>query len=221
MLLVFDLDDTLVDSEAAYGAALAEVGLSPDSPDYLAARARVKGRLSPRHVAARNRLLYFKERAEAGGRFGARVVLQEMEAYERALEREVGRQWSALGRPRLFARLRELASLAVATNENARTQLLKLRAVDPDAQLFDWFVTSEELGEEKPSPRVLAELLHRTGREASECVVIGDSLDDDVEPALRAGMRAIWTREFVREERRPPRGVEVVDRLDQLPGVLG
>src|SRR6266508_2721835 len=109
MLRVLDLDNTRVDSDLAYGVALSEIGLSPDAPEYVAARARVKERLGVRHVAARNRLLYLKDRAETAGRFGASAVLDEMERYERALEREVERQWRELGRDRLVASLRELA----------------------------------------------------------------------------------------------------------------
>jgi FMN phosphatase YigB (HAD superfamily) len=52
-------------------------------------------------------------------------------------------------------------------------------------------------------------------------VVVGDSVVDDVEPALRAGMRAVLTREFARgAAARVPPGVPVLDRLDQLPGLL-
>ncbi len=220
MLLVLDLDDTLVDSGAAYRVALAAIGLAPDAPDYLAARARVKERMGPGHVGARNRLLYLKELADAACRFSAGPVLGEMNRYERALEREVARQWRDLGRPRLMEELRGIAAIAVATNENARTQLLKLRAMDPDGRFFPCVVTSEEVGVEKPAPRVLEEVLRRTGRAPRDCVVVGDSVADDVEPALRAGMRAVLTREFVRGAVRPPPGVPTVDRLDQLPGAL-
>jgi putative hydrolase of the HAD superfamily len=220
MVLLLDMDDTLVDSQKAYQRSLAAVGIDPGSDAYRAARARVKDRLGEGHVCARNRLLYFKERAERLSLASPAGILQLMENYERALEAEVGAQWKALGRDRLLQALTAAGPAAIVTNENTRTQLIKLRAIDPDARFFRWVVTSEEVGAEKPAPRLFEEALQRIGCPARDCLMVGDSLQTDVLPALRLGMRAALSREFVREPGDPPAGVPVLARLDDLPALL-
>lgn len=220
MVLLFDLDDTLVDSRKAYRHSLAAVGIDPDGDAYRAARAAVKARLGDGHVCARNRLLYFKEQAERLSLASPASILQRMDNYERALEAEIGAQWKALGRDRLLNALTAAGPAAIITNENTRTQLIKLRAIDPDARYFRWVVTSEDVGSEKPALRLFEEVLQRIRCSPSDCWMIGDSLRTDVLPALRLGMRAVLTREFVHESEEPPAGVPILARLDDLPALL-
>jgi putative hydrolase of the HAD superfamily len=56
---------------------------------------------------------------------------------------------------------------------------------------LDTVVYSAALGIEKPDPRIFAEALRRLGIEAGEAVHVGDSLKEDVEGALAAGMEAL------------------------------
>jgi putative hydrolase of the HAD superfamily len=221
MVLLLDMDDTLIDSQKAYRASLSAVGIDPAGIDYLEARRTVKERLGEGHVCARNRLLYFKARAERLSRSTPAGVLQLMEHYERALETEIGRQWRVLGRDRLLTALTSEHPAAIITNENVRTQLLKLRAIDPDGRFFRWVITSEEIGAEKPATRAFEEALRRIGCEARDCVSVGDSLAMDILPALQLGMRAIVSREFSRDQGELPPGVASLERLDDLPAVLG
>ncbi len=44
----------------------------------------------------------------------------------------------------------------------------------------------------KPGPQYFLEVAERIGRQPEECVMVGDEWDHDIEPALRAGMRAYW-----------------------------
>lgn len=216
-LIAFDLDDTLVPSDRIYADTLASIGVAPEA--YRAARAAVKARGPERHVAARNRLLYFKAMLESESKFSSRGLLELMEAYECALERAFADWWARLGRADLLGRLAADHDLAVVTNENTRTQMLKIRAIDPEARWFPIVITSEEMFVEKPAPTMFEALRQRAGRAATDIAVVGDDWEADLAPARTAGMRVVWTAEF-RDTKAPPDDVPRVKRLDDLPRAL-
>jgi FMN phosphatase YigB (HAD superfamily) len=56
---------------------------------------------------------------------------------------------------------------------------------------FAFVLGSAEQGVRKPDPRFFAKVMQSTGLDAAEIVYVGDSLKLDIEPALRAGMRAV------------------------------
>jgi putative hydrolase of the HAD superfamily len=192
--LIFDLDDTLIPTGRFYDRAMALAGV--DAASLAAARKKTKGRLADGHVVARNRLLYLKAMSEAGSGFCSSEVLDTMHRYEDALVTMCRESWRALGRGPMFANLSEHFKIALVTNENTRTQLLKLSAFAPDDRYFPVVVTSEEMGIEKPSPQIFQEALQRLGLAAGQCVMIGDDPRADLFPARDLGMRAVWTTEF-------------------------
>lgn len=194
--LIFDLDDTLVNSTAAYEVALGVVGLSTADPSFQKARNDVKHLIGAGHVSARNRLLYFKRMLENQGKFTSTRALSMMSSYEEALEIEIRRQWKLLGRDSLMESLAKRVDLGIVSNENTRTQLIKLRAMDPDGQYFKWVVFSEDVGVEKPQAKIFQRFLDYAGVPAAACLMIGDSISDDIEPARRMGIKALQTIEF-------------------------
>lgn len=61
----------------------------------------------------------------------------------------------------------------------------------------DDVVTSEELGAEKPSPAFFTAVLTRLGIDAADAarvLYVGDRVDNDVLPAIEAGMATCWVR---------------------------
>jgi len=56
----------------------------------------------------------------------------------------------------------------------------------------DWIASSARWRVEKPSPAFFAKVIETANRPASEIVYVGDRIDNDVLPALAAGMRAIF-----------------------------
>jgi HAD superfamily hydrolase (TIGR01662 family) len=60
--------------------------------------------------------------------------------------------------------------------------------------LFEATVISCDVGYMKPHPRIFHQALERTGVEAAETVMVGDSLRADVEGAKTLGMTAVWRR---------------------------
>lgn len=217
--LIFDLDDTLFDSERAYRDSLEKIGVLPNSREFIEARRQVKEQLGNGHVAARNRLLYFKRVLENQDQFSAEETLKLMTDYENALVRHIQEQWRVLDRDKLFSKLVSKYELFLLSNENLRTQLIKVRAIDSKALYFSGLITSEEVGVEKPNPRIFQTLLDKVGVAPDACVMIGDNYQNDIKPAMELGMQAILTSEFV-VPAEIPNGVTQVSTLTKLLDIL-
>ena len=217
--IFFDLDNTLVPSRLIYDKVLRQLGFSQESGPYGKARQMVKDRLSAGNPSARNRLAYFKALLEGDSRFSARQVLAQMDEYERLLEAECRSHWLALARDELFSALAKRYQLCVVTNENLRTQLLKLRAIDPDAKYFNRLLTSEEAGCEKPATKMFQDALKLAGRSAEECVFVGDSAADDHAPSDALGFSNVQTLEFGENDPQFP-AATIIRRLDELKELL-
>jgi N-acetyl-D-muramate 6-phosphate phosphatase len=80
--------------------------------------------------------------------------------------------------------------VGVAGNQTARAGSL-LRALDLPADLIG---TSSEWSLRKPDPRFFARLAEEAARPPEEILYVGDRWDNDVVPALRAGMHAAHLR---------------------------
>lgn len=59
------------------------------------------------------------------------------------------------------------------------------------APYFKKIITAEKAGHKKPSPGIFNYALSQTGRQAAESLMIGDSLEADVQGALAIGMQAV------------------------------
>lgn len=174
------------------------------------ARSRVKKRIAP-GPAARSRLLYIKELVETEmGRPVPALTLAMSDAYDAVWSRldteEAKRTAKVLGRAYI---------LGVITNQTASWQLKKLARIDPAGRLFKVLVTSEEVGVEKPHPRIFKEALRRAGVRPGEAMMVGDSWETDVLAGRRAGMRAV----YLGRRARLPAGVLSIRRLGELPAL--
>jgi HAD superfamily hydrolase (TIGR01662 family) len=96
--------------------------------------------------------------------------------------------------PDALASLRELAAagyrLGIAGNQPAETEAV-LRSLDVP---FELVASSERWGLTKPDAAFFARIVDEFGLEAEEIAYVGDRLDNDVGPAARAGMAAIFIR---------------------------
>ena len=59
---------------------------------------------------------------------------------------------------------------------------------------FAHVVLSEEVGCQKPNPRIFEEALRMNGLQAEDVVMIGDSWNSDIQGAINAGIDQIWIR---------------------------
>lgn len=113
--------------------------------------------------------------AEVEGRFGG---FQEVDLYPDAL-------------PAISALRAGGHRIAVIANQPAsRAAQLRGLGVDPDVMAM-----SEAMGVSKPDPAFFRDALARMGKPMpGDVAYVGDRPDNDVGPALAAGMRAVWLR---------------------------
>jgi HAD superfamily hydrolase (TIGR01549 family) len=128
--------------------------------------------------------------------------------------------------PDVRAVLPELASryrLGVLANQQA--WIRKAMARDGIDRYFELWTVSEEVGVEKPDPGMFHHALAGAGVPAERCVMVGDRLDNDVEPARRLGMVGIWLLRGEAPDRPTPdqlsRADAAVRTLTDLPETLG
>jgi HAD superfamily hydrolase (TIGR01549 family) len=81
----------------------------------------------------------------------------------------------------------------------------------------DAVLTSRAHGKTKPHETIFRHMLELLGVEPEDAVMVGDTLEDDVEGALAVGMRAV----LVDREGRYPDRVGRLDDLRLLPAALG
>jgi FMN phosphatase YigB (HAD superfamily) len=84
----------------------------------------------------------------------------------------------------------------------------------------DFVGSSERWGVEKPDGGFFDHVVLEAGAPAAEILYVGDRVDNDVVPALAAGMQAIRIRRGEHAQVESPAGVVTVGSLDELPGVL-
>lgn len=89
------------------------------------------------------------------------------------------------------------------------------------APLVDAVASSESLGVWKPEPEFFERVAELAGAAPERIAYVGDRVDNDVAPALAAGMVAVHVRRgpwgYLQE---PPADAICVRSLDELPAVL-
>ena len=118
-----------------------------------------------------------------------------------------------------LAELRERGyRIGLAANQPAWAEAA-LREAEVEA---DFVGLSAVWGVEKPSPEFFARIVAEAGCEPAEIAYVGDRVDNDVEPALAAGMVAVHIRRgpWGHLQRGGERAHVQIRSLDELPGAL-
>lgn len=220
MILLFDLDDTLVPSSKAYDQGLRAIGIEPGDELYLRARAEVKRACPVGYPSAHSRRLYFKRWLEIQDLFSPRRHLEMVNGYETTVCEFLARAWRELDRPRLFAQLQgQVDAIGVITNEGATMQSAKLHALDPNWEFFDFLVTSEELGVGKPEAAMFLRALELARATPSDSLLVGDSFEHDISGAKAVGIRCLQTTEFFSTAVHggKPQHHDLIEKLTELP----
>jgi len=200
--VIFDLDDTLLDTSYAMREALTHLeGQLPafqhcQPGELFAAHQRVLLSLDPEVFAGR--LSGVQARAKRFGLLlceygdtqtsGEETAQLYRQAYRAAFREVAG---AALVMERLRARgLR----IGVLTNYLREVQLESLEAIALSAHV-DALVTVSD-APPKPDARAYAAVLDALGVRPDEAIMVGDSWENDVLGAQRAGLRAVWLNRF-------------------------
>lgn len=237
--VLFDIDDTLVDTQTAFAVALSRVAETylphldaARHADVLAAwRADVGGHY---RAYTRGEVGYLEQRMKRANalheEFGG-VVLDEAAYAEwnRLFEAGFAQAWSA--HPDAAAVVDGLieAGLAVGalTNASVAYQTTKMGRAGFDH--VPVLVGVDTFGVGKPDPRVFEEACRRLGTAPDRTAYVGDELDIDAHAAVRAGLLGVWVdRPESRRVDIPDvdivaaraAGVLVVGSLSELPALL-
>lgn len=120
------------------------------------------------------------------------------------------------GAEELVRYLAEKYPLTIVTNGFIEVQYEKFEK----SGLKDYFshiVLSEEVGCQKPNPRIYEEALRLNGLSADEVVMVGDSWYSDIQGAINAGIDQIWVTD------KPVDGSEptyMVKSLEEIKSIL-
>ena len=127
--------------------------------------------------------------------------------------------------PDVLPALQELSTryrLGVVANQQSTVRAALER--DGLAGFFEAWAVSEDLGVEKPDPRIFEHALSVAGAEASSSAMAGDRLDYDIEPAARAGMATVWVLRGEAPAAPIPEQLAIPDAavasLAELPGAV-
>lgn len=223
--LIFDLDNTLYDYDAAHEAAflaLAEdagktLGLSLERFTTLYQKAyRIQqSRAGSGSAAIHNRLIR------------CQIMLEQIGQPVFSAPRMAERYWSvflshvrpAPGADACIPLLKAAGyTIGIGTNMTADYQFAKLERLGL-AEYVDFMVTSEEAGAEKPDARLFNLCVEKAGCSAAECVFVGDNMEHDVYGAKQAGLCPVWLCADPRKEETPPGAVRIRS-LGELPDLL-
>lgn len=138
--------------------------------------------------------------------------------YRRFGDPEVWREYDDV-RPTLAALRARGLRLGIVSNWDSRLRRI-CEGLGLD-RLVDFIVISAEAGVRKPDPRIFEKALAAAGVRADQAMHVGDLLEEDVEGARRAGLKAVLIE---RQKRITPRaaveGLPVVQSLQELLGLL-
>ncbi|HEY3577311.1 MAG TPA: HAD family hydrolase [Gaiellaceae bacterium] len=84
----------------------------------------------------------------------------------------------------------------------------------------DFVGSSERWGVEKPAAGFFERIVEEAGAPAGAILYVGDRVDNDVVPALAAGLRAVRVRRGAHAEVESPAGTVTIDSLAELPEAL-
>lgn len=194
MLILFDLDDTLLDHTFAFDAATTAVhrisGVAISSDEFARRWSASHRRNFDRYLS---RELTYEEQRRARVRETVDSRLDDAEA-DRIFDHYLAAyesSWRLFGDVLPCLNALAGARLGVITNGQPLQQRRKLARFSI-ADRFEHVVVPEECGHAKPDPRIFAAACAKFGREAGSAVYVGDSYEIDACAARAAGLHGVW-----------------------------
>lgn len=238
--VLFDIDDTIVDTRSAFAAALTAVAGAylpalPDDEDAERHRALVAmwredahGRYHRYTTGADSYLHQKRLRAnDLHAAFGGPELDEAaFDAWNAVFDEGFRAAWAAHQETEDALEALLAAGVVVGALSNAGTELQTAKL--EKAGLLDrvpMLVGVDTLGFGKPDPRVFLEACRRLGTDPARTAYVGDEPDVDALAARDAGLVGIWV-DRPGARRKPVdeaavTGVHTIRSLDELPGVLG
>jgi putative hydrolase of the HAD superfamily len=157
-------------------------------------------------------------------RLGDKAIRQEVAALAEQLSEDFLNMTTARfslleGAEELVRYLAKKYPLTVVTNGFVEVQYEKF----DKSGLRDCFahiVLSEEVGSQKPNPRIFEEALRMNGLQAEDVVMIGDSWNSDIQGAINAGIDQIWIRKSKDQLSEGQTATYLVKTLSEIMDIL-
>jgi len=115
--------------------------------------------------------------------------------------------------------LKDKYELGILTNGFRETQIVKMKS----SGIFDYFsilVSSEDVGFPKPDEKIFNYATLVSKKVKDEIVYIGDDLENDILPAIKYGMGAIWFKNHNGSYEDPDMNVLSISKLIELKNML-
>ena len=113
--------------------------------------------------------------------------------------------------------------LSTASHTQGSFTQLELRELNIE-QFFSYFVYSSDIGFRKESTEFYKRALEIVGKEATDCMVVGDNYDVDVLVPQQLDIRAIWIKNPITADRYPmekePPNTLNLDSFEDLPKLI-
>jgi putative hydrolase of the HAD superfamily len=220
MLILFDLDDTLLDhSTAMRSAALSlwsrvDTQLAPEQ--FFDAWRRAQANHYPRYLRGE---LTYQEQRRARVRDSIDPSIDDIRAdalfdfyfshYQEA--------WSLFSDTIECLNVLRDHRLGVITNGQSREQRAKL-AQTGIVDAFSYVLVSEECGAAKPAAEIFLRACADIGVNPEDAVYVGDRYDLDADAARKAGLRGVWLDRG--DIRMPGHLPPIIGNLTELPTSL-
>ena len=196
--VIFDIDNTLYSYTANDKVAVeslcnfAEKNLEVDKENFLKAyyeaRRIVKEQLTDggsRH----SRVLFFQTTLELLGKNPFRYLLKMYDCY---WDNFLAGMKPFEGATEFICKLRDSGiKIALCTDMTAQIQYRKIQRLGL-CDLINFMVSREETGLEKPAAIMFEKALKKLGVSANDVAYFGDSLERDIEGAIRVGIKPFW-----------------------------
>jgi HAD superfamily hydrolase (TIGR01549 family) len=85
---------------------------------------------------------------------------------------------------------------------------------------FPYRLYSYQFEFRKPDMRIFQAAADKMGEKQENILFVGDRLDKDIWPALKAGMRAVLKKAYTNIGKNVPTGVMKIERISELPGII-
>lgn len=180
--IFFDLGSTLIDESECDEFRLCQLLLEPGAPDREVLEKSM-------HAFARQNRQPYKETAKKYGLKTAKWPVHLEKLYPGVSE--------------VLSRLGKKYRLGIIANQipGTRERLCKYGI----CQYFDVVAASGDLGTAKPESAIFEWALREAGCKPEEAVMVGDRLDNDIEPAGKLGVHTVWVRQGSCAEGNPER----------------
>lgn len=197
--VLFDLDNTLYNYDSCNQVGLKSIfdnlskviSIAEDDFFELYDSSRIEVKLHiPYQASSHSRLLYIKILLEKiSTPVDPRLIISLEENYWSAFLEEMD-LFEGVADCLEYLQAKKI-KIGLVTDLNLRIQLKKLIKLDIH-KYFNKIITSEEVGIEKPSPKIFNYALNSLKTTASETCMVGDSLDRDIKGAAKLGIYTIF-----------------------------